>query len=344
VTTTDTHGPADPADEFALPAFEEALWSALRAEHARAAASATIASTSTADDVEVLDPIARSPRRPPLRRSLAAAAAVALVGMAAALGVRAGGDGEADERPVATDVSSTEPSTTGPSTTVPVEEQAAAALTDLAATNVVGTEERTGGVLVSRGWADQSSGAVHTIGYLTDGESPGFELGLASPIDPDGGLLVDPVLRAIDHCARQHSEDVGPTMSGFDALSRLAQDLREGRAIIDGTEQLEEGQMLVVRPVHTRIPFDVETGETSIPDPPETTIETYQATYLDPETYAPVLTRQFAVGDRPEETTTYVLSPRSATGLDLLVAHAPEGYTAVAAVPTNEERAAAGCL
>jgi hypothetical protein len=324
--TTDTH------DEIALPAFEDALWSALRAEHARA----TAPSTSPADEVEVLDPLAAPPRRPLVRRALAAAAAVALLGAAAVLAVRAGDDGgAADVGPVATEADPT-------TTTLAPEARLADALRELTTTHVVATDERVDDRLVRQSWSDDTSGTRHGIEYREDGERPRFELGLATGPDPEAGLLANPPMRAIDHCARQWAASGGPNLSSD--LRRLADDLDEGRAVVDGTEVVAGRELLVVRPVSTRLEIDPETGELVTPPTPSTEVQPYNATYVDPETSHPVMTDPGPVADPAAfPVVTYRLLPRDPSTLDLLVADAPAGYQEVDVVPTDEERAAAGC-
>ncbi|HEX7131555.1 MAG TPA: hypothetical protein VF228_03225 [Iamia sp.] len=330
MTPTDTPAP----DEIALPAFEEALWSALRAEHARAGESTANASTSTADDVEVLDP---APNAAPMvrrraRRALAVAAAVAVLGASAVLAARAGGgddDGTTVVRPVATD----------PTTTLAPEAQLAADLRELMLTTVVATESRVQGRLVRRGWADDVSGTRHGIEYGPDGETPEFELGLAEAPDPDGGFVANPLLRAVDHCSGQWSESAGPNMSS--ELRGLADQLDRGSAVIDGTDVVDGREMLVVRPVSSRFEIDPETGEPIEPPTPDTTILPYNAVYVDAETSHPVVLEPGPVSN-PEmfPAITYQLRPRDGAALELLVAAAPAGYARVDAVPTDEERAA----
>jgi hypothetical protein len=301
--TDDTHDAPTP-DEIALPVFEDALWGALRAEHATLTSS-----TSPADDVEVpaaivdpdplVDPTALPVgRRRTGRRVLAAAAAVAVLAGIGVVATTRGDDG-------GTTVAG--PSTEAPTTTEPltIEAQIAATLDPIVDSSVSVESAYEDGVLVSRRWTDSLSWATRTVWYDSAGNLTG-DSGMASAptgeMPPQDGVWVD-------HCRREW----GTTRIGFRMSSDLAVVAGDiGRAIFaDGHEVLDDERGID--------PDDIR------PDQLERRI-----TYLvDPETLLPVATRVAAGDGFVGSFVRIEIEPRTAETLGGLVVTAPEGYEEV---------------
>ena len=296
MTPTDTHDPFD--EELALPAFEDALWAALRAEHARTRrrvvrrdrASGVVGGRrrGTAADPPIVVPVDAPRRRHrALRRGLAAAAVVAVL---AGVGAVVADDGD-DPRTVAGPSTTDAPTTT--SAPAPLEDRIVIALDEAAAASVTATEERRGGVLVQQSWGDDVSGGRRILRYGED-EKALFDLGPADAPLPGGARLVEVVLRAVDHCFRQWSVAPGALIGG--PLGDLARAVERGDLQPDGTAVVEDRELLVLRPVARSYEVDPETGLPDLDGEPARVRGRRDAGHLPRPRDAPA--RAGEVGDR----------------------------------------------
>jgi len=323
MTATDT--PDSP--EIALPAFEDALWAALRAEHARARATGSpISSTSTTDDVEVLDPTpvvvpvdAPGRQRRALRRVLAAAAAVAVLAGIGVVAATRGDDGGTTVAGPSTESPTTEPLT--------IEEQAAAAMAPIEYSSVSVEDSYEDGVLVSRRWTDTLSFASRTVWYDADGDPTG-ETGVAVPPTgeepPREGVWVD-------HCRRQW----GRWDIGFHETSEfmvVAKDTPHA-TFADGREELDGRELIRLRPLTDEAAGEVLDDEGNLavardeirPDQLEQRINYL----LDPETLLPVAARFAPTDGFRGSLVRIAIEPRDAETLQELVTTGPAGYEEV---------------
>lgn len=330
--------PTDTPDEVALPAFEDALWAALRAEHAAQAATAVPpSSTSTTDEVEVLDddgPDGDALARPPvvvpvdagrrrhraLRRALAAAAAVAVL---AGIGVVASTAGDDGTTTIA-----------GPSTEAPpaltIEEQARRVLAPLADTTVSIEETYEDGVLVARRWSDARSGSTRTVWYDAAGRPTG-ELG---PTVPPGDDLPGEAAW-VDHCRSEWGVEPVAVLQSSE-LEVVVEDLGLGALVSDGREAVDGRERVRLRAVTEAAAEQLFAEEPPYVDPAEVRpdqLEQGYAYYLDAETLLPVAVRYAASEAMPETKVRITVQERTAETLQQLVTTGPAGYAEVEREP-----------
>jgi hypothetical protein len=321
--------PTDTPDDLALPAFEDALWAALRAEHAaQARPLAPPSSTSTTDEVEVLDddgfagppvvvPVDAGRRRHrALRRALAAAAAVAVLGGIGVVASTAGDDGTT--------------AIAGPSTEAPeeigIEEQARRALDPLAFDSVSIEETYEDGVLVARRWSDSRTMDERTVWYDPQGQPTG-ELGLVAPPGDE------PSREAawVDHCRRERG--TGPlSYHQSSAFIVVTKDLGLGALVSDGREVVDGRELVRLRSVREEVALELFAEEPPYVDPDEVRpdqLEQGVAFYLDAETLLPVAVRHGGTDGRPETEVRITVQPRTAENLQQLVTTGPGDYTEV---------------
>jgi hypothetical protein len=293
MTPTDTDI-QDAPDEVALPAFEDALWSALRTERRR---------------------YQRAGRR---SRVLVAAAVVAvLAGAGAVAATRDDGTGTTTAGP-STD-------TTASTTTVPLtlEQRAAAAIIARAPESVV-REDVDSGITYSQ-WGDGLTLAMRTVYTAPDGRVLG-EQGQTRLPDPD-----DPVEPgepgegvAVNHCRRtviRGSDFLGGTILGW-----LGSDMERGIWASDGTEVIDGRELIRLR-TWAEADMPAPDPETDSWEPPTAREwDLTQATYLDPETLMPVLTR-YRIGAEDESRVDYTIFPRDEESLANVLVTVPDGYT-----------------
>jgi hypothetical protein len=282
-------------DEVALPTFEDDLWTALRAEHARCS---------------------RGSHRG--RRLLAAAAVVAV--LAGVGGVVATGVARDDDPTTIAGPSTETPTTAAP---LSLEERASAAMLAAIDETIVRTDgtDMAGGPLV--GFTDARTGAQRHVWYGPDGRVLGEQ---GSSGIPEPGSSEDPGGAIVDHCARTFQDGWG--MRSGTVLDSVGGDMGNGIWVADGTEVVDGRELIRLRTwaEPDMPPPDPDTGRWERPTPDEW--DPTSATYLDPETLLPVMSRHH-IGEPDETRVTYTMLPRDEANLAEVLVTVPPGYTEV---------------
>jgi hypothetical protein len=317
--TTDTDSTPAAPDEIALPGFEDALWAALRAEHAEHAGGPA-SSTATADAVEVHEPTpivvpvdATGRRHRALRRVLAAAAAVAVLAGIGVVVATGGEDGDGTTVAGPSTESTPEPT---------LEEQISAAML---AADAEGLIERSVGsgprMPTYTEVLDPRSRALRQVWYGADGRVLAEQgAGSLTPTDPDTGDLGGGV---VDHCARTFTPGWG--MSTNTTLQSVGSDMERGIWAVDGTEVVDGRELIRLRTwTDADMPMpDPDTGMWARPTPADWNQRL--AVYVDPDSLLPVLTRH-GIGEPDEIRVEHTFLPRTEANLAETVVTVPEGY------------------
>ena len=206
-------------------------------------------------------------------------------------------------------------------TVAAIEQATAESVVHVVRENAAGPDEET--------WSDQTTGAFRRHQSGTDGE-PAHEVG--GPLRPAASGEV--TVRSIDHCARTVTDVVWPALDVGGETNWVADGLRDGWLVADGTETVDgrELQRLRIRPDGgTATPVSVEGP------PPTGTV------LIDPETHLPVsATRDPGTGHDSVETYEYL--PRTDENLALVAPPpVPEGYTQVDPPPTDAPQPEPAC-
>ena len=166
-------------------------------------------------------------------------------------------------------------------------------------------------------------------------------------------------MRTVDHCFGQYQERDEPMLPGRNLAQQVRDGLAEGKMEIVGREVVDGRELIKV--VRVFVPSgrsqswrsitgdgSTTTTTTEATDPPPTrrgSSEPYESdivTYVDPETYRPVMVRGY-VGSDAEYTQTYTYLPRTEANLAVLVPPVPDGFAQVDQLAGDGARHDAGC-
>lgn len=210
-------------------------------------------------------------------------------------------------------------------------------------------------------WSDEVTGARRDL-QLDEAGNPRYDAGLVAapapedpsprePADePDPSELFDPNAapnldgRVVDHCLGLYVESPAPVYPGSEAAS-IRDGLADGTKVLDGAEVIDGREMIRVRTV---ISPNTHGGTSTVPPgpgphaPEVPYTDDSRVTYVDPETYRPVMVRAY-VGSEAEYTMRITFLDRTPENLAVLVAPVPAGFSLVDSFPDGDSRDALAC-